>query len=136
MPPAIQVDRVVSSHLPDAPVGPVIVAPNHAKLTQVSSALQDKERAIRVQHRAVSDGGKRAMGVTRREQPRRTRDGVRPGQRRADRVVRGGIEPPTFRFSGGRSYQLSYLTSAGWLKRRRSLRAPAHRADRSGPDGI
>jgi hypothetical protein len=27
-------------------------------------------------------------------------------------VVRGGVEPPTFRFSGGRSYQLSYLTVA------------------------
>jgi hypothetical protein len=24
-------------------------------------------------------------------------------------VGRGGIEPPTFRFSGGRSYRLSYL---------------------------
>src|SRR5436189_2043825 len=24
-------------------------------------------------------------------------------------VARGGVEPPTFRFSGGRSYQLSYL---------------------------
>ena len=30
-----------------------------------------------------------------------------------DRVVRGGVEPPTFRFSGGRSYQLSYLTLPG-----------------------
>ena len=28
-----------------------------------------------------------------------------------NRVVRGGVEPPTYRFSGGRSYQLSYLTS-------------------------
>ena len=27
-------------------------------------------------------------------------------------VVRGGVEPPTFRFSGGRSYRLSYLTVA------------------------
>ncbi len=25
-------------------------------------------------------------------------------------VARGGVEPPTYRFSGGRSYQLSYLT--------------------------
>ena len=26
-----------------------------------------------------------------------------------NRVARGGVEPPTFRFSVGRSYQLSYL---------------------------
>jgi hypothetical protein len=35
---------------------------------------------------------------------------VSAGQRLS--VVRGGVEPPTFRFSGGRSYQLSYLTLA------------------------
>jgi hypothetical protein len=40
-------------------------------------------------------------------------------------VVRGGVEPPTFRFSGGRSYQLSYLTLPG------ALGLPE-----SGPDGI
>ena len=35
------------------------------------------------------------------------------------RVARGGVEPPTFRFSGGRSYRLSYLPTAthGWVKR-------------------
>ena len=27
-------------------------------------------------------------------------------------VARGGVEPPTFRFSVGRSYQLSYLAGA------------------------
>jgi hypothetical protein len=41
-------------------------------------------------------------------------------------VVRGGVEPPTFRFSGGRSYRLSYLTLA--IQRKGS--------NRSGPDGI
>ena len=40
-------------------------------------------------------------------------------------VVRGGVEPPTFHFSGGRSYQLSYLTKRGkrymnWGARRQS----------------
>ena len=34
-------------------------------------------------------------------------------------VVRGGVEPPTFRFSGGRSYRLSYLT---WLDTQRAHR--------------
>ena len=27
-------------------------------------------------------------------------------------VARGGVEPPTFRFSVGRSYQLSYLANS------------------------
>ena len=29
-------------------------------------------------------------------------------------VARGGVEPPTFRFSVGRSYQLSYLAVPSW----------------------
>src|SRR5690242_6497709 len=33
-------------------------------------------------------------------------------ERGSELVVRGRVELPTFRFSGGRSYQLSYLT---WL---------------------
>jgi hypothetical protein len=48
-------------------------------------------------------------------------------------VVRGGVEPPTFRFSGGRSYQLSYLTGSGLR-----LLAGSERLKPllSGPDGI
>ena len=33
-------------------------------------------------------------------------------------VARGGIEPPTFRFSGGRSYRLSYLAGGQRMPRR------------------
>src|SRR6478609_10145166 len=38
-------------------------------------------------------------------------------------VARGGVEPPTFHFSGGRSYQLSYLA-----KRRKPYRSGRGRA--------
>ena len=41
-----------------------------------------------------------------------------------EHVARGGVEPPTYRFSGGRSYQLSYLA--------RILAAPGPLCD---PDG-
>jgi hypothetical protein len=41
-------------------------------------------------------------------------------------VARGGVEPPTFRFSVGRSYQLSYLAEV-----------PTQETGRPcGPDGI
>ena len=52
---------------------------------------------------------------------------------RLEVVVRGGVEPPTFRFSGGRSYQLSYLTVAGGLSYRGA--GGRHGLPR-GPDGI
>jgi hypothetical protein len=35
----------------------------------------------------------------------------------SDMVARGGVEPPTYRFSGGRSYQLSYLAETGAVHR-------------------
>ena len=35
--------------------------------------------------------------------------GREPGEGCSEEVGRGGVEPPTFRFSGGRSYRLSYL---------------------------
>ncbi len=49
-----------------------------------------------------------SMGGTVMPQHQDTRESRR--QRRVREVVRGGVEPPTFRFSVGRSYQLSYLT--------------------------
>jgi hypothetical protein len=36
-------------------------------------------------------------------------------------VARGGVEPPTFRFSVGRSYQLSYLAVSFVMLTRRAL---------------
>jgi hypothetical protein len=41
---------------------------------------------------------------------------------RSEVVVWGGVEPPTFRFSGGRSYQLSYLTATGAIPERKQRR--------------
>ena len=43
-------------------------------------------------------------------------------------VARGGVEPPTFRFSVGRSYQLSYLAGS-------DSAALSRGADAGGPDG-
>jgi hypothetical protein len=67
---------------------------------------------------------------------RQSRQGRPESLRRSDVVVRGGVEPPTFRFSGGRSYQLSYLTSVPRWARRSSGDCRGRPADRSGPDGI
>jgi hypothetical protein len=47
-----------------------------------------------------------------------------------EEVVRGGVEPPTFRFSGGRSYRLSYLTVTD-----RRYANHHGRSEPSGPDG-
>jgi hypothetical protein len=47
-------------------------------------------------------------------------------------VVRGRVELPTFRFSGGRSYRLSYLTLLG----ANDTGAAMPPGGLSGPDGI
>ena len=49
-----------------------------------------------------------------------------PDQRLFCVVARGGVEPPTFRFSVGRSYQLSYLAAVprDWRPRPGSNRRP------------
>ena len=44
-------------------------------------------------------------------------------------VARGGVEPPTFRFSVGRSYQLSYLAVPSWA-------GGNHTREPGAPDGI
>src|SRR5258706_10085864 len=54
-----------------------------------------------------------SLVVVRTVVNRTKRESQRPRHRCSEVVVRGGVEPPTFRFSGGRSYQLSYLTSTG-----------------------
>lgn len=47
----------------------------------------------------MSDRGRRVRGAISRS----------PHESLQSEVARGGVEPPTFRFSVGRSYQLSYL---------------------------
>ena len=45
-------------------------------------------------------------------------------------MARGGIEPPTYRFSGGRSYQLSYL--AALPARAHRISVEAYRSEGAG----
>src|ERR1700760_4927719 len=74
------------------------------------TACLSQRRAAHVQHRAATRGHERVLKVTRRHDRQGDSRTVCPGSSAARLVVRGGVEPPTFRFSGGRSYQLSYLT--------------------------
>src|SRR3954451_17775950 len=55
-----------------------------------------------------------------KRQSRRSQ-GIRP---RLMVVARGGVEPPTFRFSVGRSYQLSYLALQQRVQRPHTLSDP------------
>jgi hypothetical protein len=60
------------------------------------------------------EGCKRRLTLDEPKAKRRPRfrwsASCQPGE---ELVARGGVEPPTFRFSGGRSYQLSYLAVLG-----------------------
>jgi hypothetical protein len=56
------------------------------------------------QGRSTAVNGGSSTAGPRSRQTALTCEGVRLG-----RVARAGVEPATFRFSGGRSYQLSYL---------------------------
>ncbi len=49
-------------------------------------------------------------------------------------VGRGGVEPPTFHFSGGRSYQLSYLPERRKLYNRTTGNTESDRGARNAPD--
>jgi 2,5-diketo-D-gluconate reductase A len=78
---------------------------------------------------AVRNGGQRH----RDDESRRSETG---SDLRLSAVGRGGVEPPTFHFSGGRSYQLSYLPKRTKLyntrhRKRESTAAPVSRFPRS-----
>ena len=85
------------------------------KILKLSFEMARKPRAPCVPQWAASNGESWAAAVNRLKhiaQALAKYGLVRTGQAMWRRVVRGGVEPPTFRFSGGRSYQLSYLTKA------------------------
>ena len=84
-----------------------------------------------VQHLPAIRGHSGSLAVTRppsRPAPELAKPQVRSAVTCGFGVARGGVEPPTFRFSVGRSYQLSYLAApssgAGQTSRRT---APASR---------
>ena len=75
-------------------------------LPPLATVQRPQARAFCVQHRAVKEGHKRIARVAQRHCAEGSGGLVCPGQRGADLVVRGGIEPPAFRFSGGNNPSL------------------------------
>ena len=63
-----------------------------------------------------------------------TRPQARGPDLRSRVVARGGVEPPTFRFSVGRSYQLSYLAKPRKPYRRGAMAKNSASALPFGPD--
>lgn len=64
---------------------------------------------------AVRSDGAAARTAVPRRRPHGAEwiEAAEPGFRGLAVVARGGVEPPTYRFSVGRSYQLSYLAKPG-----------------------
>jgi hypothetical protein len=91
--------------------------PSHFCVSSFARLAAPVTRTVRllihtfVEERTTSRGNHR-LGTPHRCRPEtsaRTRYDADPQDRHPNRVARGGVEPPTYRFSGGRSYQLSYL---------------------------
>jgi hypothetical protein len=107
-----------------------------------ATRVQGGARALHVHQAAAKRGLERRPGASRGEPQPSPNTGLELGRCTTVRVGRGGVEPPTFRFSGGRSYRLSYLpatptglepaTSAVTGRRANQLRYGA-RHGRAGP---
>ena len=66
-------------------------------------------RAIHVRQPTANVGQRRSLTANPGTIPVDNRGNLTRQNTRSIEVARGGVEPPTSRFSGGRSYQLSYL---------------------------
>ncbi len=76
---------------------------------RIRQDVHRERHQARRHHERRHGGGKRICDLPERDCPRPAR-GRRIGEKLL--VARGGVEPPTSRFSVGRSYQLSYLARA------------------------
>lgn len=78
---------------------------------------EDREAALQVGWFSVSDSESPIWSSSwregRQQDPHRRFRWWGPYSPAKGYVARGGVEPPTFRFSVGRSYQLSYLAVLG-----------------------
>ena len=66
-------------------------------------------RATHVQLATANGGQPRSTTATAKIGPRHKKAALTWVKTASSNVARAGVEPATFRFSGGRSYQLSYL---------------------------
>jgi hypothetical protein len=136
--------------------------PRRRHITSAVRATDARERRSPETARDMSRNGDRPFLCQIRLKPtcRSLKRSLATYIRSSQVVVRGGVEPPTFRFSGGRSYQLSYLTESraiagmargravltgfepatstltGWRALQAALQDPVVLAGTSAPNGI